>query len=409
MSQVDDASLARTGLLLPTDAAVVSQPTLPFVTYPYEWSFGMLQSAALLQLELVEFSLNRGAMLKDATPYNVQFTNTQPCFIDLGSFERYEQGRPWNAFTQFCNLFFHPLLLEAFVGVAFQSWLRSSLEGISARAVSQCLPLHAKLRPIIFTNVLLQSFLSGRIGSATPVELGVKPVVSKSAIVRHVRQLRDFVAGLKPKKRTSEWSTYAEQNSYGAIARAQKLAFVEETVLRLRPVTIWDLGCNTGDYAMLASQHSFSVVAMDADPMLVETLYQRARATGASVLPLVMDVTNPSPDQGWNQRERRGLADRGPADLVLALALVHHVRLRGNVPVGHFVRWLARIARHCVVEFVPKSDPAARRLLAWRDDVYDDYDEQQFEAALSERFVIQTKHRLPDSERVLYSGQARWL
>lgn len=407
VTQPDGASLSQLDLIFPSDSLVVTQPTLPFISYPYEWPFGMLQAAALLHLELLEFSLSRGATLKDASPYNIQFTGTDPCFIDLGSFERYVEGTPWGAYTQFCNLFLHPLVLEAFVSVPFQPWLRSSLEGIPAGFLSQTLPLRAKIRPGIFTNVLLQGFLQGRVGSATPAELGVKPVVPKQALLGHLRKLRDLVSGLKPPTRATEWSGYAEVNSYSAEARERKAAFVEGALVRLRPHTVWDLGCNSGDYAMLASKHAPTVIAMDSDPTLIDSLYSRARSSSAGVLALVMDLNNPSPDQGWDQRERTGLTGRGPADLVLALALVHHVRLRGNVPVRHFVRWLERIARHCVVEFVPKTDPAARRLLAWRDDVYDDYDEGQFEAALSERFVIDEKYRLPDSDRVLFSGRVR--
>lgn len=406
-SQPDEAAVSQLGLAFPSDSLVVRQRALPFISYPYEWSFGMLQTAALLHLDLLELLLNRGATLKDASPYNIQFTGTDACFIDLGSFERYTEGKPWGAYTQFGSLFLHPLILESIVGVPFQPWLRSSLEGVPAGLISRTLPLRAKLRPGIFTNVVLQGFLNERVGSATPDELGVKPVIAKQAVLRHIRQLRNLVSSLKPHRRATQWSNYAEVNSYSPAAREQKAAFVESAVMRARPQVVWDLGSNSGDYAVLASKHAPTVIAMDSDPAVVDTVYSRARSSGAGVLPLVIDITNPSPDQGWDQRERGGLAARGPADLVLALALVHHVRLRGNVPVSHIVRWLERIAKRCVVEFVPKSDPAARRLLAWRDDVYDDYDENQFEAALSERFIVDEKSRVADSERVLYSAHIR--
>jgi ribosomal protein L11 methylase PrmA len=401
------ATVSDLGFVFPSDSLVVQQRALPFVSYPYEWPFGMLRAAALLQLELLELTLSRGATLKDASPYNVQFIGTDAYFIDLGSFERYTEGRPWGAYTQFCNLFLHPLILDSFVGVPFQPWMRSSLEGVPAGLLSRTLPLRAKLRPDIFTNVVLQGFLNGRVGFATPDELGVKPVIPKRAVLRHIRKLRDLVSSLKPPRRATQWSSYAEANSYSPAAREQKAAFVESAVIRARPQVVWDLGSNSGDYAVLASKHAPTVIAMDSDPALVDTVYSRARSSRAGVLPLVMDLTNPSPDQGWDQRERGGLAARGPADLVLALALVHHVRLRGNVPVSHIVRWLERIAKRCVVEFVPKTDPAARRLLAWRDDVYEDYDEKQFEAALSERFIVDEKSRIADSERVLYSAHIR--
>jgi hypothetical protein len=391
----------------PSGSVVVRQPRLPFISYPYEWPFAMLRSAGLLYLDLLTLSLDRGAMLKDATPYNVQFAGTKPRFIDLGSFERYREGRPWAGYAQFCSLFLNPLILEAYVGIPFQPWLRSSLDGVSAAALSRVLPTRAKLRPTIFTNVLAQAFLGGRLGSATPKELGVSPVIPKKAVLRHVAGLREFLAALRPKRRRSEWSKYEEIKSYTSVARAKKAAFIEEALSRVRPTTVWDLGCNLGEYSILASKYAAVVIAMDSDPMVVDALYESADTSGLGIVPLVMDLTNPSPDQGWDQRERGGLAARGPADLTLVLALAHHLRLHGNIPTGHFVRWLKRVSKNCVVEFIPKSDPAAERLLAWRDDVYDDYDEAQFESELAASFAIEEKCRLPDSKRVLYRGRAR--
>jgi ribosomal protein L11 methylase PrmA len=405
LSQPQEAALALARM--PKDALVISQPKLPFISHPYEWPFSMLREAALFHLNLLERALMGGAIIKDATSYNIQFVGTRPVFIDLGSFQRHTDGAPWGAYTQFCNLFLNPLLLQAYVGVGFQLWLRSSLEGIPAGVLSRYLPLRAKLRPAIFTNVTLQAFLQARLGSATPRELGVTPIVPQRAVVRHVRKLRDLIAGLTVSRHASEWAGYAEVNSYSTDARARKAAFVEAALARTKPATVWDLGTNSGDYAMLASRYASTVVAMDSDATLVDTVYARALRAKASVLALVMDMTNPSPDQGWDQRERAGLAERGPADLVLALALVHHLRFRGNVPTRHFMRWLNRIARHVVVEFIPKTDPEARRLLAWRDDVYDDYDEHQFEGTLSEQFAVEEKLRLPESERVLYAARAR--
>jgi hypothetical protein len=256
-------------------------------------------------------------------------------------------------------------------------------------------------------NVVLQAFLQGRFRSATPDELGVLPKVTKQSIVRNVRQLRDLVSGLRAPAAQSHWADYEDANSYSADARSRKAAFVEAALARARPSVVWDLGSNRGEYALLATRHAGTVVAIDSDAEVVELLYQRVRDANARILPLVVDLRNPSPDQGWDERERDGLSARGPADVVLALALVHHLRIGGSIPLRLFVRWLARIGRACVVEFVPKTDPQARRLLAWREDVYDDYDEPGFEAALSERFSIEEKCRLPESDRVLYSARTR--
>jgi hypothetical protein len=237
--------------------------------------------------------------------------------------------------------------------------------------------------------------------------LGVRPVVPKRAVLNHVRKLRSLVENLKPLTEPTEWSGYAEDNTYTNEARQRKAAFVAAAVERGRPAMVWDLGCNTGEFALLAAKHAQCVVAIDADPGVVNTLYERTRASASPVIPIVMDLMNPSPDQGWDQRERDGLDSRGPADLALALALVHHLRLRGNVPVEHIVRWLRRMGRSCVVEFVPRSDPTAQRLLAWREDIYDDFTEANFETALANEFRIEETCRLPGSGRVLFRAVAR--
>jgi len=404
---VDSMSARQLATALPPGALLVRQLALPFVSYPYEWPFGMLQAAALLHLDLIESALDHDLMVKDASAYNIQFDGTHPVFIDLGSFERYAVGRPWRGYAQFCNLFLNPLLIDALAQFHFQPWLRSSLEGIPADVTGRMLPIRAKVRRGVFLNVVLQALLGSRFRSATPAELGVTPNVKKRSIIKNVRHLRELVSSLRVSRTLSSWTDYEDTNSYSAEARSRKSAFVDAAVASARPAVVWDIGSNQGEYAFIAARHAKTVVAIDADAGVVERLYQRARDANACVLPLVMDLRNPSPDQGWDQRERGGLASRGPADIVLALAIVHHLRLGGNVPLRLLVRWLARIGRSCVVEFVPKSDPQVRRLLAWRDDVYDDYDESGFEAALSESFAIEEKCRLPDSGRVLYSARAR--
>jgi len=367
----------------------------------------MLKAAALLQLDLVRSAIERGMMLKDASPYNIQFDGPHPVFIDLGSFERYRSGSPWQAYAQFCALFLNPLMLTSYQGVAFQPLLRSYLEGISPESLTKMLSLRAKLRRGVFVNVVLQAFLQRQFRLASPRDVGAQPSVSKESITRRVMGLRDVVSHLRSPATRSAWTDYEDANSYTPEARAQKAAFVERTLVDDRPRLVFDLGSNRGEYALVASRHAEMVVAMDADPDVVELLYARVRDADSRILPLVMDLRNPSPDQGWDERERAGLTSRGRADVVLALALVHHLRMSGNIPLRLFVRWLARLGRRCIVEFVPKTDPQARRLLAWRDDVYDDYEAAAFEATLRERFVIEERYELPGSTRVLYSARAR--
>jgi len=394
---------------VPGTALVVEHPRLPFISYCYEWPFEMLKAAALLHLEVLATALERGYILKDATPYNVQFLGPRPVFVDVASFEPYPDGQPWNAYSQFCRLFLNPLLLQALTGVRFQGWLRGSLDGIAPAQLSRLLPWRHKLRPSVFLHVVLQAWLDRRAASTDAADQSLlHRKVSRKSVLRLVEGVRRAVEGLRPGPSASPWARYDDENTYSQEARACKEAFVERTLAARRPEVVWDLGCNTGRYSFIAARHAKHVVAMDSDPDAVDVLYRHARDTTANVLPLVMDLLDPSPDRGWAQAERPGLSQRGPADMALCLALVHHLAIAGNVPLRRVVAWLAQAARSGIIEFVPKEDPGARALLRWRRDVYPNYSQAAFEAALRERFQITGQCALPGSGRVLYSlAQAR--
>lgn len=402
--------LVRDGLLLPFEDAgegLVRQETLPFVSYPYEWPFAMLRDAALLHLDVLERSLRHGFTLTDGSAYNVQFRGTRPVFIDLGSFVRHDEGAPWSGYAQFCRHFLGPLLIAAYGRVPYQPWLRASLDGIAPADVSAALGLRDKLRPSVFTNVVLQSFLSARTRDLDPAALGNRVRVPREALLRQVRGLRRTIARLRSRRRRSDWIDYERARSYTAEGLAVKAAAVSGALESTRPDLVLDLGTNRGEYALLAARAAGSVVAIDGDETGVDDVYVRARADGSRVLPLVMDLANPSPDQGWAERERQGLRSRGSADLVMALALVHHLRISVGAPVRAILDWLAELAPAALIEFVPKTDPMVRRLLAWREDVFDDYELDLFERALADRFAIRERVAVPGSERVLYRAERR--
>ena len=398
MSQVPGLSQAA-----PDAALFVEHPRIPFVSYCYEWPFGMLKAAALCHLDIVSTALEQGYILKDATPYNVQFLGTRPLFVDVASFEPYVEGQPWNAYSQFCHLFLNPLLLQALTGVRFQDWLRGALDGISPGDLSRTLSWRHKLRPAVFAHVALHAWLEEQARSAPDKESMPRKAVGKHQLVRMVTQIRKTIAGLRPGRSPSIWTGYEEDNTYSRNARARKDTFVESALAVSTPRTVWDLGCNTGRYALLASRHAAHVVAMDGDPDAVDALYERASASAPNVLPLVVNLLDPSPDRGWAQAERRGILQRGPADMALCLALVHHLSIGGNVPLPRVAAWLRRTARRVIVEFVPKEDAGAQKLLRWKQDVYPGYTQAAFEAALHEHFQISDQCRLPDSGRILYS------
>ncbi len=389
---------------VPGVGLVVEHPRIPFISYVYEWPFEMLRAAAVRSLEILQLALEKNLILKDATPYNVQFVGTNPLLIDIGSFERYKEGTPWIGYTQFCRTFLNPLLLQSITGIPFQMWMRSSLEGIDPVHLNRLLPLRHKLRKNVFIDVVLQAWLSRRFSSRNRRAPSLQErSIPKSVITGLVNRLKKSVTGLKRRgKADSPWLSYEEQCHYEPEALREKDRFVDAVLARAEPEVVWDLGCNVGRYSIMAARHASYVVAMDSDEAAVGALYERVKDQHSNVLPLTVDLMNPSPSQGWAQKERRALGDRGPANFALCLALVHHLAISGNVPLQRIVEWLSTITEAGVVEFVPKSDPMVQGLLRTREDVYGGYTEEAFEAALRGRFQITDVARLPNSGRILY-------
>jgi len=394
---------------VPDVGLVVEHPRIPFISYVYEWPFEMLKAAAIRSLEILQLALEKDLILKDATPYNIQFMGSNPLLIDVGSFERYKEGTPWIGYSQFCRTFLNPLLLQSITGVPFQMWMRSSLEGIEPTHLSSLLPLRHKLRKSVLIDVVLQAWLSRRFASRNSKAPSLQErSIPKSVITGLVNRLKKSVTGLKRRgKAHSPWLDYEERCHYEADALKDKDRFVDAALARAKPEVVWDLGCNVGRYSIMAARHASYVVAMDSDEATVGALYERVRDQHTNVLPLTVDLMNPSPSQGWAQEERRGLGERGTAQFALCLALVHHLAISGNVPLQRIVEWLSTITDAGVVEFVPKSDPMVQILLRTRQDVYSGYTEAAFEEALREHFQITDVARLPNSGRILYQFDSK--
>jgi hypothetical protein len=363
---------------------------IPFVSYPYEWTFGMLKAAALLTLELIDDAIGEGLMLKDATPYNVQFVGARPVFVDVGSFECLRSGEPWPGYRQFCTLFLYPLMLSAYRGVPFQPWLKGSLEGIEPADAAALLPR----RRGVTVNARLLARLEARAGGG-----GKTPRVRPEVIRATVRKLSRLIARLEWDAAT-EWSVY--ERNYTAADLASKEEFVGGVGGRVTPSLTWDLGANDGRFSRLVPGR---VIAMDADPGAAEGLFRSLR--DEAILPLVVDVCDSSPARGWALREREPLLSRGRPDLTLSLALVHHLCITRNVPLPEIVAWLASLGGTHVIEFPHRDDPRVQQLLAAKrpGDTRPDYDIEPFEAALrgSSRVLSHTR----GSTRSLYEVEVR--
>ena len=397
-------------LLVHEPAAVLRHERIPFVSYPYEWTFSMLKDAALVQLDLLLAALEHDLVLKDSTPYNVQFRGAAPKFVDLGSFERLRDGEPWVGYRQFCMLYLYPLLLQSVKGVPFQPWLRGSIDGISPPQMRALMSFRDRLRRGLFTNVFLHAKLEKRYADRPgQVKAEVRRVFKKELLVANVRKMRLLVERLGWDPPEGVWTAYGERNSYTDDDARRKDDFVREVARSRDWNLVWDIGANNGRYSRIAAEGAAAVVAVDADQGPVELLYRDLRGEGdTKILPLTMNLADPSPGLGWRGLERKSLPERGRPDLVLALALVHHVAMGANVPVREFVDWLASLGSALVIEFPTREDPMVKKLLApKRDGLHPDYELGFFERVLGESFEIERSERLQSGTRVLYFARPK--
>lgn len=387
---------------------VLEHARVPFVSYPYEWPFAALKAAALLHLDLQIDALEHDVQLSDASAYNVQFVGARPVFIDVLSFRPYRPGDYWAGHRQFCEQFLNPLLLRAVHGVPHNAWFRGALDGIRTAELNALLPLRRKLSWRVLSHVTLPALTDARLLRRGLVTLPSRPrrPLPKLAYAGLLDQLRQWIATLEPRHTRTLWRSYESFPSYTDDERAGKRAFIDSVVRAGRPGMLWDLGCNTGEYAEVALRAGAErVVGFDMDQGALDAAFQRA-AQGLDLLPLYLDAANPSPDQGWNQHERSGLTARGPADATLALALVHHVAIGRNVPLDMLLDWITALAPTGVVEFVPKSDPMVQRMLAHRDDIFSDYTEEAFTNLLSARARILRSEAVSATGRRLFAFES---
>ena len=410
--------LASCGLVIPAkkvDAAILGSavgevayvlevPKLPFISFPYEWPFPALKAAALLHLDILLAAVEQGVTLSDASAYNVQFQGARPVFIDHLSFRRYRDGEVWAGYHQFCEQFLNPLLLRALLGVSHNSWYRGTQEGISANDLRRLLKWRHHLTWNSFVHVVLQSFLQ-RTARNNNIELdkGKLPALPLSSVRRTVQRLHDWISKLKPADRGKTiWRDYADSNTYSSQEADLKKRLVMEFASKVKPTLLWDLGCNTGKYSQAALEAGAKyAVGFDSDQGALETGFGRARERNLPFLPLFMDLANPTPNQGWRERERGGLQGRASADAVLALAVVHHLAITRNIPLDQVVDWIVDLAPTGVIEFVPKADPMVQALLRLRGDIFPDYTEAFFLAHLSRRTRVIRSTAVSASSRLL--------
>jgi SAM-dependent methyltransferase len=388
---------------------VLEHERIPFVSYPYEWTFSMLRDAAVLHLEILLEALGERMTMKDGYAFNVQWHGTQPTFVDIPSFERAREGEPWAGYKQFCQTFLFPLMLAAYKDVPFQPWLRGQVDGIPPRDMRNLMSLRDLARPGVFKHVYLHSVMESRV-SATSATQTTKAELKDAGFNQELTRatvagLLKLVKRLRWKRGDSHWADYQRTSTYTDEERERKSAFVREA-LRGRPDLglVLDLGCNDGTYSRIAAEHAAYVVAVDSDDFVIDSLYRALRQEdNRRILPLTMNLVDPSPGLGWRGRERAAFLERARPAAVLCLALVHHLAITSNVPLAQIVDWLRSLGGTVIVEFVDPDDPQAVRLRSNKPaGMFADYRREVFEELLAQRFRVERREQLSSGTRALY-------
>ena len=388
----------------PEIAYKVIQPEIvDFISYPYEWCFNQLKDAAILTLAIARRALEFGMSLKDASAYNIQFHQGKPVFIDTLSFEKYEEGAPWVAYRQFCQHFLAPLALMANTDIRLAQLMRLHIDGIPLDLASKLLPATTKVSFGLATHIHVHARSQQRYADKEVSQNDVKARVSKTAMLGLLDSLLSTVKSLNVKTIQTEWTDYYQDNNYTPASFEAKRQLVRSFIEKVQPKHVWDLGGNTGEFSRAASDLQIPTVCFDIDPGAVQQNYDLVKTNKEKfMLPLRMDLTNPSPDLGWHNAERESMQARGPVDLVMALALIHHLAISNNVPLVDVADFFADMGQHLVIEFVPKSDSQVKRLLASRLDIFPDYTLEGFRKAFAQRFVLIDEKPVEGSERTLF-------
>ena len=385
---------------------ILEHEKINFITYPYEWCFNQLKDAAIHQLNFQIFLLEKNCVLIDASAYNIQFLNTKPIFIDVLSLAEYHEGMHWTAHKQFCENFLNPLLLGSRKGIDFNNWFRGNMEGISTTDINSILSLRDKVNPVIFSHVCLLDKIQKNILSNPDKafkKLDKKRSISKYSYKSILLQLRNFILKLKKKDKISVWQNYSTDNTYKSNEETNKIKIVEQFSKKYKFEYLADLGCNDGLYSFSSlKQGTKNVIGFDFDLNALDRAYVTAKKENLNFQSVYMDAVNPSPNQGWNEKERKGLLKRIQFDGMIALAFNHHLSIAKNIPLEDSIKWLISFAPKGIIEFVPKDDITIKKMLQIREDIFENYNITIFEQILGKNTRIVSKNEVSSSGRILY-------
>jgi hypothetical protein len=347
-------------------------------------------------------------ILKDASAYNMQFYKGKPILIDSLSFDIYEAGKPWLAYRQFCQHFLAPLALASYVDIRLLKLLREYIDGIPLDLASSLLPLKTRIKPQLSMHLHLHARSQRKHAKPDLSKKFSEPKISLAKLQNLMESLESVIRSFKWQPTGTEWADYYDSSSYTSSAFKAKADIVKKYIEQTNPKIVWDMGANTGEFSRLASDAGIPTLAFDVDYAAVEKNYLTVKEKGeATILPLVMDLTNPSPDIGWDNDERESIKNRGPADLVLALALIHHLAISNNLPFENIVSFFSKIAKNLIIEFVPKQDSQVQKLLFSRKNIFQNYTQSSFEASFKQSYDLVASAKVKGTKRTIYLFKAK--
>ena len=381
---------------------VLEHEIVPYVSYPYEWGFYQLKTAALHHLKFQIFLLEKNSVLIDASAYNIQFIGNKPIFIDDLSIDKYEEGDFWICHSQFLEQFLNPLLLRSKKDIIFNNWYKGSVEGISTSDLNSLLNFSDKFSLNIFMQVVMLSRLNKKVIS-DPKKITdklSKKKISKKSYLGILIQLKNWINKLKPKSKNTVWENYKNDNSYSDNGRQTKIEIIKKFSNKFKPKKIADLGCNDGlfSFESLKSGAEYAV-GFDFDINAIDLAFNNSIKGDQNFLPLYFDVSNPSTNLGFNENERESFNKRLNFDAMIALAFIHHLAIAKNIPLSRAIDWLINIAPVGLIEFVPKDDSTIQQMIRLKGDIFPQYNEDNFTKLIQQKAQIINISKIKDSGR----------
>lgn len=381
---------------------IVIKPEQVFISYPWEWCFSQLKDAALATLKIQQIALDYNMSLKDANCFNIQFLHNNPLLIDTSSFETYEAGTAWVAYKQFCENFIAPLALMAYTDLSLNGLFLQNINGIPLELASKLLPFGTRFNLNLFTHIHLHSKMQNRYSENSKKINNIK--INKQQLKNIIRNLYTTVENITLPKYETEWKNYYSFTNYTEKSFDEKYNIINNFRSMIKTENVWDFGSNTGIFSRIFSDNGANVIAFDIDKMAIEKNYLKIKQDKEqNIFPLVFDLANPSPALGWANKERKNLMERAKdVDLILALALIHHLRFTYNIPFENIAKYFSSISKYLIIEFVDKKDSKVQKMLLNRKDVFDDYTQANFENEFCEYYKILCKEKISKTERTLY-------